>query len=188
MIELLPDIPPTLAAVLAELARQYLAGVSTPAVAVPEMDAERTARWIEALGRVYGAHPAARRYAWRLVGPVDGHDSRSVAFAVQRWVRDSLAYVREAGEQLALPPTTIADGFGDCDCHAAVVVMLLTALGVRSRVRVLYRRAADGWQRPFHVVAQALVGGEWLDLETTHPAVRLGESPEAFMRRSMTKL
>lgn len=183
MLELLPTIDEALGDVLAELARQDADGVAVPAVAVPGMNAERTARWIEALGRLYGGHPAARRLAWRLVGPVDGHDTRTVAYAVQAWARDHLAYSVEAGEQLATPATTLMTGFGDCDDHAAVVVMLCTALGVQTRARVLYRLAGDGWRRPFHVVAQAFVGGAWVDLETTHRDVELGERPEAFMQR-----
>lgn len=183
MTDLLPDLHPELAAALVELARQHHAGRPAPAVAVPRLDAERLRVWIEGLGALYGAHPLARRVAWALVGPVDGHDLAAAAFAIQRWVRDHLAYVREAGEQLADPATTLTLGFGDCDDHAVVVGMLCTALGVEWRCRVLYRLHPDGWQRPYHVVAQARIGGRWVDLETTHRDVREGERPEDFMAR-----
>lgn len=57
----------------------------------------------------------------------DGHAYE--AAAVDRYIRDRVAYVREPGEVIAAPAWTLATGAGDCDDLAALAGGMLASLG-----------------------------------------------------------
>jgi hypothetical protein len=104
---------------------------------------------------------------------------RAFARAVHAFILEQVAFVREHGEVFSSPSYTLAAGGGDCDDHARVAFALLRAGGVPARLAFMHRAGAAG---PSHVLAQALVDGEWQWLETTVPA-EFGEHPYAAAAR-----
>lgn len=125
------------------------------------------ARLLLALGREDASDPAVRALAVRLGTPRAAHD----------WVARHVRFVREPGEIFQGAAVTMAKGEGDCDCHARLLLALLTAMGARARLGFLHRGGG-----PLHVVAQAFDEGAWRWLETTVPGA-YGEHPVTAARR-----
>jgi hypothetical protein len=109
----------------------------------------------------------------------NGRSDAEFARAVFAFVRENVAFVREAGEVFTGASYTIATGAGDCDDHARVTYALLRAGGVPARMAFLYRTLAAG---PSHVLTEAGLGGVWVPLETTI-AAKFGEPPTVAARR-----
>lgn len=76
-------------------------------------------------------------------------------------------------------PCEIIGRGGDCDCLSALLVGILTALGLRAECVWLLQPLAD----QDHVAARVFVGREWLWCETTVKGAWLGEHPREAARR-----
>lgn len=153
---------------------------------LPGMDAERTRSLVAHLARAYGRHPLMRRFVvHRVLTPARVHprDTAGTVRAIHCWIRDRIRFQNEAGEQILTPARVLIWGFGDCDDRSGLAAAMLEAVGIRWRL-VLLARAGT----PFHIWPQALVQGRWLDLETSDDRARLGESPEALMKRTAVRL
>jgi hypothetical protein len=77
------------------------------------------------------------------------------------------------------PITGRAKGVGDCEDLAGMFVALALALGIPARVQ--------WWSQPGaplnHVAAQAKIGNEWVNVETTIPGAHVGETPYQALDR-----
>lgn len=154
-----------------EHGRRAVASVSCP-------DGWGAAKFLLALSIEDSQTAAARTIALELWS--DAADEADYVARVFGYVRERVRFVREPGEVFARSDYTLAAGAGDCDDHARVVYALLSAGGVPARLAFLYKNRSD--TGPRHVVAQALVGGRWLWLETTI-AAELGEHPYEAAKR-----
>lgn len=116
---------------------------------------------------------ALRRKRWGEYG----RDDHEFVAAVQAYVRESIRFVRDRGEQFAGPDYAFELGEGDCEDQARAVYAILRAGGVPVRMAFLHRGGG-----PTHAVAQARAagGGGWVE---TTIAAELGEHPNDAARR-----
>ena len=109
----------------------------------------------------------ARDIVFRIAGCAP-RDARAHAIALAAWVQREIKYVNELPEVLQTPETTIAEGYGDCDDHVALLASLLESVGIPAHL------FAIGWSpsppapklEHIYVVAQ-LPDGTYLPLDTT---------------------
>lgn len=94
--------------------------------------------------------------------------ARSLADVVRRHVT-----VKDLDTGFATASEVARNGRGDCTEHAVLLAALLRAAGIPSRVvtGLVYLEELAGAEGVFgyHMWAQALVGGRWLDLDATLP-------------------
>ncbi len=148
---------------------------------LPGRTAERTRQVVEELARLYGGHPLMRFLCVdQIVRPrgLDERDQVGMVRAIYEFVRDSIRFVAEPGEQVQTPARTLLWGYGDCDCKTALTCALLESVGLTWRTVLLSRNGV-----PFHILPQALVGGRWTHLEVSDKRALFGEDPRELMRR-----
>lgn len=117
------------------------------------------------LVRVYRRHPFVRQLAIELTTPLAAKDFRQEAIRIWDFVRTYIRYVRDIRdvETLQSPLVTVRNRAGDCDDQAILIASLVQAIGHPVRF------VAMGFQPRLysHVIAETLVGDEWLPMETT---------------------
>ena len=145
--------------------------LSSQLLSLPDGDAgtRATLQTMAAIVRQYRKNLDIRTLALDIVRSVPGHKNfEGQAAAVCRWVRSNIQYVRDVNdvETIQTPLKTLDFGQGDCDDQSTLVASLLQAVGFQTRFLAI-KTAALG---PYvHVVAQALIGSDWVPLETTEP-------------------
>lgn len=152
---------------------------------IPGMSAHRTRRLVHDLAVAYGRHPLMRRFVvHEVLEPARVHprDTLGTVRAIHRWVTTRVRFQHEPGEQVLTPGRVLAWRFGDCDDRSGLVAAMLEAVGIRWRLVLLTRGGV-----PFHIWPQAFVG-RWIDIETSDDRARLGEAPEALMKRTAVRL
>lgn len=85
----------------------------------------------------------------------------------------------EGPEDHVREPCEIIGRGGDCDCLSALLVGILTALGLLAECRWLLQPRAE----QDHVAARVWLGGAWWWAETTLAGAWLGEHPRDAARR-----
>ena len=80
------------------------------------------------------------------------------------WVQREIEWRDEPGERLSYPTTTLARGWGDCDCSATLLQALFSALGYRSAVVGLTIAGV-----PRHAVAAVEVDRVWMWADGSEP-------------------
>lgn len=154
--------------------------------ALSGIDADRTRALVGELAEVYGAHPLMRAFVVQQVlapARVPPYNDLAAVAAIHRWVRDEVRFVREAGEQVLTPARVLIWRFGDCDDRSGLVAAMLQSIDIKWRLELLARGGV-----PFHIWPQALVGGRWIEVETSHPRAKLHEHPAALMHRLTVSL
>ncbi len=71
----------------------------------------------------------ARDIAFRQRG-CPPRDQACQAVAIAGWVQDTITYVNEMPETFQTPPTTIAEGYGDCDDFSTLIGALCESIGI----------------------------------------------------------
>lgn len=149
------------------------------------INAYRTRGLVKMVAQVYGAHPLMRAFVSRQIldpAGVAPHDTLGAVRAIFAWVRDEVRFLLEHGEQVLTPGRVLLWRLGDCDDRSGLVAAMLQSIRVPWRLKLLARQIG-GRLRPYHIWPQALVGGEWIDLETSDPRARFGEHPSTLTRR-----
>jgi transglutaminase-like putative cysteine protease len=107
-----------------------------------------------------------------------GHRADEFGAAVQRWVQQNIAYVRETHEMFQDAAYSLSVRAGDCDDHGRLVYALCEAAGYTARIMPLFKAERE----VAHAVAQIKVGDKWCWVETTI-AANFDEHPIAAARR-----
>lgn len=143
------------------------------AVPLPEgvEDAVGILRFMESVREERQVEPFVREFAVRLLGAagVGDHDQEAQARALTDFVRLRMRYVLDpVGSEYVVDPVTLLnrilrDGLahGDCDDHALLLATLLGSVGIEARLAGV-KLDSDIWD---HVITQAHVGGQWMDLD-----------------------
>jgi hypothetical protein len=163
---------------------------------------EEKAAWLDGAASVDALRGFVQNHAKRFLGLPD---AESRTRAMQRWVRDHIAYQYDfrtsqgfPGEEFADTTTTIERGFGDCDDKARAFVALVRAaemqkpLDVRARIRPVFAKVPD--DRFVHVQAEvrwprstlhenALPDG-WLLAELIVKGCEIGQDPDTVPRQA----
>jgi hypothetical protein len=151
-------------------------------VLVLELDCrtnENAVAYLNGCARRDAWDPRTVAFAASLREPLGMHPSvPTVAGALQDWVKENIAFVRERDERFQHALVTLKWRMGDCDDHARLIAALLMACGVQARVVGV----KNGEGRMAHVCAQVKDGGEWRWVETTVDAY-YGEAPFDAARR-----
>jgi hypothetical protein len=137
---------------------------------------ERAIRLLNLLAARDATHPRVRAVGQELRAAYP-HAS-ALAAAVQRFVKVSVAFVREVRETFQHTLLTLHRRAGDCDDQARAVVAIALAAGLDARVVGVPNR--DG--KVGHVAPLVFDGARWLWAETTVDA-QLGEHPRAATQR-----
>lgn len=154
---------------------------------------EQKARWLDAAASEDATDPELRRFAQRFAwrGP-ELRDPRVIVRELFRFVRDSIAYVRDWGgrEEFADTATILRRKFDDCDGKARAFVALVRALGiptVQARIRPVFKG-----RRFVHVQAEVRYPGSkgdrsdangWQLAELIVRGVDIGDDPETIGER-----
>lgn len=98
---------------------------------------------------------------------VPGTDQQQIARTLFKWVRRHVRYVRDPVglETVQDPAVTIRLGSGDCDDSAVLLATLAQTAGLQVRFVVV----GPSVNQAVHVYTQLLVGGRWLNADTTTP-------------------
>jgi transglutaminase-like putative cysteine protease len=133
----------------------------------------------------YKIDPIIRRVAVAILGAanVPGRDFGTEAKALLEWVRDNIAFRRDATaiEVLQTPLETFAQRAGDCDCMALLLATLLESVGFRTRFMVSSRVPRGAWQH-IYVQIQLWPSDNWMALDPTIPGARPGDQVPAARR------
>lgn len=143
------------------------------------------AQWLDAAASLDASDPMVQVIASRIVGNAGDADAVRL---LHEWVRDRIAYVRDAGgkEEFADTRTIIDTGYDDCDGKSRTFVALVRALdrrGVLARIRPVLNK-----RREFvHVQAEAKWPGSdhfahhlrdgWVLAELIVKGCALGDDP-----------
>ena len=100
------------------------------------------------------------------------HDTApyETAVRVSSWVFERLAYASGASDHLDSAVDTLLVGAGVCRDYAHLTIALCRALGIPARLASVY--APGLFPMDFHAVAEVLVAGNWLALDSTRLAPR----------------
>lgn len=149
------------------------------------MNPYRTRALVALVARVYGRHPRMRAHVARVLDAAGAppHNNVAAALAIFEWVRDNIRFLLEQGEQVLTPGRVLQWGFGDCDDRSGLVCAMLESIRIPWRLMLLARKLDDGRLRPYHIWPQALVAGQWVNLETSDRAALFGEHPTALTRK-----
>ncbi len=147
---------------------------------IDSRSAAQTQAIVEHLARLYGGLPQMRDCVGALLHRqrVAPRDDTGVARAIWAWVTHRVRFLNEAGEIVQTPAKTMMALFGDCDDRTSLLCAMLESVRIPWRTRLLSKNGV-----PYHIWPQALVGGRWVDLETSDERARFGEHPDALMRR-----
>lgn len=97
-------------------------------------------------------------------------DPYETAVRVSSWVFERLAYASGASDHLDSAVDTLLVGAGVCRDYAHLTIALCRALGIPARLASVY--APGLFPMDFHAVAEVLVAGKWLALDSTRLAPR----------------
>lgn len=97
-------------------------------------------------------------------------DPYETALRVSSWVFERLAYASGASDHLDSAVDTLLVGAGVCRDYAHLTIALCRALGIPARLASVY--APGLFPMDFHAVAEVLVAGKWLALDSTRLAPR----------------
>ena len=97
-------------------------------------------------------------------------DPYETALRVSSWVFERLAYASGASDHLDSAVDTLLTGAGVCRDYAHLTIALCRALGIPARLASVY--APGLFPMDFHAVAEVLVSGAWLALDSTRLAPR----------------
>jgi len=109
----------------------------------------------------YGHHPYFRDLSARICEGLSGYQRGAAGSRICGWVRETIRYWREAGEQIQTPLQTLRVRYGDCDDLVVLAAALLTAADVPWRFETLGRPA-----RHIRIGFQDEKGG-WESVELT---------------------
>jgi hypothetical protein len=137
---------------------------------------ERAIRLLNLLAARDATHPRVRALGQELRAAYVS--TGALLAAVQRFVKVSVALVREMRETFQHTLLTLHRRAGDCDDHARTVAAIALAAGIEARVVGVPNR--DG--KVGHVAPLLFDGARWLWAETTVDA-QLGEHPRAATQR-----
>ena len=143
---------------------QYSAHVEGRAapLAVSELDALRYMR--------PSRYAESDALAATAAGEFPGLTGREALDAVVKWVYGRLAYVSGSSAPTDGAIATMLARQGVCRDYAHLTVALLRALNVPARLVSVYAPGLSPMD--FHAVAEALVDGQWLIVDSTHLAPR----------------
>lgn len=157
---------------------------SDQVLAVPLADREDAPQILAVLNAAveqYGRSPWLRQFTQSILPPWTGNnDLATILGTVAAFVRDRMRYLAdpEGGEWFVDPVASIegirANGFafGDCDDHVSLLNSMLRSVGIEARAVGVHLHDPVLWD---HVISQARVNGEWLDID---PCVKTNETPE----------
>ncbi len=106
------------------------------------------------------------------------NERQKVTFAL-RWIQNSISYLSSRSFEPKLPPETLRSRFGDCREQSLLLVSILTALGVKSRLTLVdsYRNLLNRSFKPSrnwfdHFVVEVWDNADqsryWIDPMRTH--------------------
>lgn len=139
-----------------------------------------TLKMMAAIVRAYAKNADVRGKAVELTRDLPSKDWLGEVKVLWDFVSNRVRYVRDilGTETVHTPDVLLQQMSGDCDDKAVLLASLLRSLGHPARFVAL---GFDGG--PFsHVIAETLVGNNWIALETTEP-VALGWSPPGATSR-----
>jgi len=87
-------------------------------------------RLMSEIAIAYGGLPWFRSLSARICEGLNGYQRGLVGERLCSWVRDTIRYWREAGEQLQTPLQTLRERFGDCDDLVILAGALLASADV----------------------------------------------------------
>lgn len=115
--------------------------------------------------RAQKAELAIREKATNVIAYIPRKAWVSQAAALWGWVKSNIKYVPDPRdvEMLHWPTQVLSQGYGDCDDQATLLATMLESIGIPTRF------VAVGFQPGVfsHVYAEALLGNDWVPLETT---------------------
>lgn len=159
------------------LSHRFVLGAGQPRIATFR-DGREKADWLDGASSLDSIDPYVRALAQRIT---NGSLARAdAARRLQRWVRDSIAYVPDPGgrEEFADAATVARTGFDDCDGKARLFVALVRSLrdpDFQARIRPVFDHAGNFR----HVQAEVRWRGvDWTLAELIVKGVGLGENPE----------
>jgi len=116
-----------------------------------------------------------RNLAASLVNGARQKDYAKEARIIQRYVRDSIRYVRDINgvETLHTAEKILEFGYGDCDDKSVLVAAMLESIGHPTRFVAMGINGSDYC----HVYVETKIGNAWVGVETTEP-VELGWTPK----------
>lgn len=110
---------------------------------------------IEQYRETYQINAKARDVAFRQRG-ARPRDQVGQALAIGSWVQDTITYVNELPERFQTPPTTIAEGYGDCDDFSTLIGSMCESLGIA--VELVGMEWGEGDGRSYkHIFPRAVV-------------------------------
>lgn len=128
----------------------------------------KTLERMASIVRDYRKHPVIRQLAVeiRQAANVPSKDYLGEVKALHRFVREWIRYVKDVRdvETLQTPVRVLQNRAGDCDDQSMLLASLLESLGHPTRF------VAMGFERPDHyqhVLAETLIGRNWVAAETT---------------------
>jgi hypothetical protein len=78
------------------------------------------------------------------------------ALALAGWVQDTITYVQEMPETFQTPPTTISEGYGDCDDFSTLIAALCESIGIQcDLVGMEWGKGASRYYR--HIFPRAVI-------------------------------
>jgi transglutaminase-like putative cysteine protease len=129
--------------------------------------------------RAFKADPIIRDKAVNLIMYVGRNDYFGKAAAIYDFVKSNVTYVPDPNgiEMVHWPTQTLSQGAGDCDDQATLVAALMESIGIPTRF------AAVGFEpgQFSHVYAEALIGRDWLPMDTTEPDRGIGWFPPGIV-------
>ncbi len=140
-----------------------------------ETDAVQILRFMESVRRRREVEPYIRECATRILRGVPDHDQQAQAARLLDFVKTKVIYVLDpVGTEYITDPVIMlrdirrrGEARGDCDDHALLLASLLGSVGVEARCAAvkLKDQLPEGEDYYNHVIAQAYIGGEWIDLD-----------------------
>lgn len=126
----------------------------------------QTVAAMRAMVRSYRTDPRIRHAAASIVQLQRERDGAGEAQALLSWMQACVRYVADVHqvETLTTPDRVLELRYGDCDDQATLLATLLESIGYPTRFVVA------GYVTPGeveHVYLQALIGGQWLDMDPT---------------------
>lgn len=116
-----------------------------------------------------------RQTALSLVSHLSPKDYTGEVWALQRFVRDCIRYVRDIRgmETLQTPERTLMERQGDCDDKSTLLAAMLESVGARTR----FEAVGFAPQQFSHVFPAVNLAGRWIALETIVPGKEPGWRP-----------
>lgn len=141
-----------------------------------------TLRYMKQATDQFKTHPQIRELALRLTRNLQQKDYHAEIKTLFDYVQKRIRYVKDINgvETLQTPIKTLEYGAGDCDDKSMLLAALVESLGHQTRFRAIGMRPGQ----LSHVSVEALINGQWVNLETTEP-VAMGWAPP-YIAEEMT--